>query len=117
MIPMVFSRITLSALSTRFPQDPTFIRRMSWLWMRQVFNPLFEKSTYCFLHLPAPSNVLGVSIRRCLLSYLITAVTSTVVICLGRIFKRMFYYTFVNRFCDFHMLNCIKILLNELYLQ
>ena len=50
----------------------------------------------------------GVSFILGAFSSLITAVTSTFGIFPGRVFIRKFYYTFVNRFCDFHTLKNVN---------
>ena len=108
MIPEVLSRIAFSVLSNKVSQDLTFLRRMSRDMNETCFWLSCQVIYISFSALASALSRRGVSLIRGRFSSLITSVTRTVGIFPGRFLIRRFYYTFVNRFCNFHTLKHIK---------
>ena len=108
VITMVLSRLNFRLLRNKVSQDLTSI-----IWMSGAVNETYFRFALwaiyiLFLALSGALSCSGASIRQGGFSYLIPAVTSTVGIFPGRFFIIRFYYTFVNRFCDFRMLKYIN---------
>ena len=113
MIPMVLSRLTICILSTKLPQDITFIRRISGAVDDTSFRFALKVIYILFLALPRAIPCRGSGLRQGVLSSIIPDATRTVVIYPGRFFIRRFYYTLVNRFWNFYMLKHINILFKQ----
>ena len=116
-ITIFLSRLTFIVLITKVSQDRTSIRRMS-----RAMNETGFRFALCSIYIPFYALVsalyhLGVSFRKVRFSSLITDVTSTVAICLGRFLREGFntplhIYSAIS-ICS----NMLKYFLNEINLQ
>ena len=110
---MVLIRLTFIVLSTKVSQYLIFTRRMSRAVNKTSFWFAIWGINISFLALTSALSCCMVCLRRGGLSSLIPAVTRTVGIWRGNFLIRMFYYTSVNIYFNFHTLKHVISVLKQ----